>query len=153
MVASPSWCVWSLLSTVIICTTLPTPWKSATSTALGSSWSMAPTPTAVPVPTSLLYMCWILLLQVRNFWHRLPWQGAFTIYIDQFSEFLDPSLPIGRPFIYWGLFSKVDIRLTPPSLSLVYVECECPHMRQTRVLNGSKKVLLRGQSIRANLIF
>ena len=27
-------------------------------------------------------------------------KGAFTIYVDQFSEFSDPSLPIGRPFIY-----------------------------------------------------
>ena len=53
-------------------------------------------------------------------------KGVFTIYVDQFSEFLDPSLPIGRPFIYWGLFSKVDIWLTPPSLSGVYVDCECP---------------------------
>ena len=50
--------------------------------------------------------------------------GAFTIYVDQFSEFSDPSLPIGRPFIYWGLFSKVDIWLTPPSLSRVYVDYE-----------------------------
>ena len=40
-------------------------------------------------------------------------KGAFTIYVDQFSEILDPSLPIGRSFIYWGLFSKVDIWLTP----------------------------------------
>ena len=55
-------------------------------------------------------------------------QGALTIYLDQFSKILDPSLPIGRPFIYWGWFSKVDIWLTPPSLSLVYVECECPHI-------------------------
>ena len=55
-----------------------------------------------------------------------PYMGAFTIYVDQFSKFLDPSLPIGRPFIYWGLFSKVDICLTPPSLSLVYVDCKCP---------------------------
>ena len=49
-----------------------------------------------------------------------------TIYVDQFPEFLDPSLPIGRPFDYRGLFSKVDIWLTPPSLSIVYVECESP---------------------------
>ena len=27
-------------------------------------------------------------------------KGAFTIYVDQFSKFSDPSLPIGRPFIY-----------------------------------------------------
>ena len=43
-------------------------------------------------------------------------KGALTIYIDQFSEFSDPSLPIGRPFIYWGLFSEVDI--ADPSLPI-----------------------------------
>ena len=53
-------------------------------------------------------------------------KGAFTIYVDQFSDFLDPSFPIGRPFIYLGLFGKVDIWLTPLSLSLVYIECESP---------------------------
>ena len=31
---------------------------------------------------------------------RVGYRGLFTIYIDQFSEFFDPSLPIGRPFIY-----------------------------------------------------
>ena len=54
---------------------------------------------------------------------------AFTIYVDQFSKFLNPSLPIGRSFIYWGLFSNVDIWLTPPFLSLVYVEFESPQAR------------------------
>ena len=30
----------------------------------------------------------------------IPCLGAFTTYVDQFFDFLDPFLPIGRPFIY-----------------------------------------------------
>ena len=53
-------------------------------------------------------------------------QGTFTIYVDQFSEFLDPSLPIGRPCIYYNSCNKVDIWLTLPFLSAVHVDSEWP---------------------------
>ena len=52
--------------------------------------------------------------------------GSFTSYVDRFLGFFDPSLPPRRQFIYWSLFTRVDIWKTPPSLSPVYVDCEWP---------------------------
>ena len=66
MEAYPWWCAWCPLSTVITFTTLPTPWKSATSIVSVFSWNTELIPTAVLAPTSPHYMCWILQLQVFN---------------------------------------------------------------------------------------
>ena len=53
-------------------------------------------------------------------------KGSFTFYVDRNLGFFDPSLPPCRQFIYWGLFTRLDIWKTPPSLSSVYVDCERP---------------------------
>ena len=53
-------------------------------------------------------------------------RGLFTFYVEKILGFFDPSLSLRRQFIYWGLYTSADFWETPPSLSLVYVECESP---------------------------
>ena len=111
------------------------------------SWSFVYNAYYVPnSPESLLNH--YKVVQLLTFWIKFVYYtvncplGAFTIYVDQFSEFFDPSLPISRLLIYWGLFSKVDIWLTPPSLSLVYVECKRPLFRKKGEQNDAQILLL-----------
>ena len=35
--------------------------------------------------------------------------GSFIFYVDKILRFFDPSLPLLRQFIYWDLFTCVDI--------------------------------------------
>ena len=61
-------------------------------------------------------------------------EGSFTFYVDKILKFFDPSLPLcrhcllSRQFIYWSIFTCVDIWRPPPSLLSVYLHSEWPHI-------------------------
>ena len=53
-------------------------------------------------------------------------------------------LPPCEQFIYWTLFTGVDIWKTPHSLSFVYVDCERPH---TKLIVHYIRYFLRAQKL------
>ena len=63
-----------------------------------------------------------------------------------FTDRLFTAESVWRLLCFQEGYGKIPQQLTT-------VRARTYNMRQTRVLNVSKKVLLRGQSIRANLIF
>ena len=51
----------------------------------------------------------VLKLIISSYRYDESYKGAFTFYVNNFWGIFDPSFPLCRQLIYWGLCASVDI--------------------------------------------